>query len=77
MVFYLNEARFATPVKKLRKVPDSDIKHKGAALHAESKVDEGLEGQGGDMRLAPLPPLSIQVLLILDPPVQVLLYRSC
>ena len=63
-------------MKKLRKVPDSNIKHEGASLHAETKVDQGLEGQGGDMGLAPLTLLCVQVLLILDPPVQVLLYRS-
>ena len=56
-------------MKKLRKVPDSDIKHEGAALHAEAKVYQGLEGQGGDMGLAPLTLLCVQVLLILDPPV--------
>ena len=63
-------------MKKLRKIPDSDIKHEGASLHAEAKVDQGLKGQGGHMRLAPLTLLCVQVLLILDPPVQVLLYRS-
>ena len=63
-------------MKKLRKVPDSDIQHEGATLHAETKVDQGLEGQGGDMGLAPLTLLCIQVLLVLDPPFQGLLYKS-
>ena len=64
------------PVQELWEIPDGDVKHEGAALHAEAKVYQGLEGQGGDMGLAPLTLLCVQVLLILDPPVQVLLNRS-
>ena len=57
-------------MKKLRKVPDSDIQHEGATLHAETKVDQGLEGQGGNVGFAPLTLLCVQVLLVLDPPGQ-------
>ena len=57
-------------MKKLRKVPDSDIQHEGATLHAETKVDQSLEGQGGNVGFAPLTLLCVQVLLVLDPPGQ-------
>ena len=58
------------PVEKLGKVPDSDIQHEGAALHAETEVDQSLEGQGGNVGFAPLTLLCVQVLLVLDPPGQ-------
>ena len=58
------------PVKKLWKVPDSDIQHESATLHAETEIDQSLEGQGGDVGFAPLALLCIQVLLVLDPPGQ-------
>ena len=58
----------AAPVKELWEIPDGDVKHEGAALHAEAKVDKGLEGQCGHMGFPPLTFLSVQVLLILDPP---------
>ena len=64
-------------MKKLRKVSDGDVQHKGAVLHAETKVDQGLERQGGDVRLAPLALLCIQVLLILDPPRRVRVLTQC
>ena len=64
-------------MEKLRKVSDGDVQHEGAVLHAETKVDQGLERQGGDVRLAPLALLCIQVFLILDPPSRVHILRQC
>ena len=57
-------------MKKLREVPNGDIQHEGATLHAEAEVDQSLEGQGGDVGFAPLALLCVQVLLVLDPPGQ-------
>ena len=57
-------------MKQLGEVPNGDVQHECAALHAEAKVDQGLEGQGGNMGFSPLTLLCIQIFLILDPPGQ-------
>ena len=55
------------PVHEVGQVLDGDVEEEGAGLDAESEVDQRVEGEGGDVRLAPLPSLGLEVLLVLDP----------
>ena len=56
------------PVHQVGEILDGDIQQHGASLYVESEVDHGVEGEGGDVRFPPLSLLSLEVLLILDPP---------
>ena len=55
-------------MEELRQVPDGDVQQQCAALQAAAQADQGVEGEGGHVGLPPLPPVRLQVLLILDPP---------
>ena len=57
------------PVDQVGEVLHGDIQHHGAGLDVDSEVDHGVKGEGGDVRFAPLSLLSLEVLLVLDPPV--------
>ena len=56
------------PVHQAGQIIDWDVEEEGAALDAQSQVDERVEGERWHVRLAPLSSLRLQVLLVFDPP---------
>ena len=56
------------PVDQVGEVLHGDVQHHGAGLDVDPQVDHGVEGEGGDVRFAPLALLCLEVFLVLDPP---------